>query len=620
MGTRPTRDSADGQAWDAAMRLIRDLPLTPPELDGPLVRQRLRRLFSKNPAIQGERDIEGLFLFGSAGRGEPAADLDFLCVTRELGAGHIYERVVLDGIECDLNVVSQRWLATSWRDPEWGYWANEAFPLFARDAHVIETWQQAANRYWSRSAIVARRDAFRHMSALLADRALRTAHATPLLARLLCHEAIRVSLIRLIDQNGLRPFSHRTFLLEATRASRLANVDLECVMRGLLNETPHLDSSSAYVALRRWISAFLRSSLCSRLGFDRSASMADRVSSLASFSNVALDVEEELSRRAADAMLPPLDRAVLASVQASGFDISAHEIRSKLSVLSVPEQGSQNGIRWVDVDAHSLKVIIGTGGCRTPSCRFCALPAYGRHAAHVDMSAVHKLIQEKCPSSVSIYNDGSLLNPDEFDAAQWSELCEALRTARTRHLQVESIPRFVFGRELARIRTSANLDTISVGMGLQTIGNSFAVEELGRPDVDAVFDRAIAEAHDVGVHVRIYLLWGFGRWSQSEWALRLAESLDWAMNRRIERITICPYVETGPSVIALENSICALRATLSMLRAPPDGRIDVSVPNRPSCGIRYAGHECRSCRDDLRTRSWHGRGACQHQGVALGTN
>jgi hypothetical protein len=237
------------------------------------------------------------------------------------------------------------------------------------------------------------------------------------------------------------------------------------------------------------------------------------------------------------------------------------------------------------------------------------------------MDAISRLLEEARPVSVSLYNDGSLLNPEEFASARWDELCLALRNVGTRRLQIESIPRFVFGSQLARIRGMAGLETISISMGLQTIGNSFSVENLGRPDVDGIFERAIAEAHEVDAKVRLYLLWGFGSSSQDDWAYRLAESLEWALSRGVERLTICPYVETGNSARTLDNSICALRATLAVLRVPTDGRVDVSMAERPSCGLRYAGHHCAACENALRCNAWCSDVSCERiKGVALGTN
>ena len=190
-------------------------------------------------------------------------------------------------------------------------------------------------------------------------------------------------------------------------------------------------------------------------------------------------------------------------------------------------------------------------------------------------------------------------------------LCDTLRRNGVRELQIESIPRFVFRGQLEQIKEAGALETLWIAMGLQAVGNAFARLDLGRPDVDAVFDRALVDVREAGARARLYLMWGFGPSTAAAWRQHLRDSLAWARHRFIDRITICPFVEAGRGSRSLVDSICELRHALVELGVPPGGLIDVSIPVRASCGIEYAGASCLNCQEALRMSTWTTGPACR---------
>lgn len=580
-----------------------------------LTRAALRDRF-RNKALELD-SIAGVFLFGSAGRGEFAQDLDLLMVVDAPTIEHRYERRVINAMECDLNVVSSAWIDSCWRDPEWGYWLTESFPLATSCTQLLEKWQDSANRYWTLHARRERYSAFSSMFAKLAYQARLAAATFPLVSRFLTHEAIRVALIATIDRHGTRPFSHRTFVLESTKSAGIAGFSLELLMP-VLCPLPE-----RYVSLRAWISGLLRSDLVAQFGFQRGDAMSIRIDRLCHFANV--DIEDELDRRDGDEWFAAAANSELALKHAEDMlaavapRVSVR--RSDSSPTSIPQLNASHGIRWQDYSHGRLKLIVGTGGCRTPTCRFCSLPAYGRIAGRFRMDEIRTTLREVQPTTLSLYNDGSLLNPEEISPAEIEVLCDSLQIAGVRHLEIESIPRFVFSEGLNRIRDRAELETLSISMGLQAAGNAFAVAELGRPDIDAVFDRAIVESMESGARVRLYLLWGFGTSTHAHWERQLGESIEWARARGVNRVTICPFISNGSEMPALEDGLCALRSTLFRLQTPSDGSVDVSLPDRPSCGIRYADDRCVECEEILVSKTWGQPGTCSPpQEVILGPN
>jgi len=579
------------------------------------LRRRLRdRVFAS-------ADLAGVFLFGSAARGEDASDLDFLFVFDAPSQLHHYERILVDSVECDVNVVSSAWLDAAWADPEWGYWLTEAFPIASQGRRLIERWQTSANLYWSEKVRSARHASFESMYSALANGARATWLTHPLVGRLLAHEAVRVAVISAIDRHGTRPFSHRTFVTEASKAASAIAFALDPLLVALCPAAASGPGpNAAYLAMRRWVSSALRSPLCVAHGFDRSDPIALRVRSLCDLPD--REIERELCRLGGDRILASVAESGAALTQADALlrRLGPVQLRARVSAgaPAVPVLGSSDGIRWRDLRGDRLKLVVGTGGCRTPTCRFCSLPRYGRATARFQMTDLRPLLMEARPGTLALYNDGSLLNPAEVTSVDLVTLCQALREAGVQSLEIESIPRFVFGQQLSRLRELANLASISVAMGLQSVGNTFSVAQLGRPDVDAIFERAIVEAQEAGALVRLYLLWGYGESSHQEWESRLVESVRWAIARGVFRITICPYVDSGQGTSSLPNLLCQLRATLHRVADLLGDRVDVSLMIQPSCGVTYAGSRCAECERVLIARRWREAGACSLQGVAGG--
>lgn len=612
---RAIRASTDrpAESWTDVVEALGQLPIAE-DMPAQQVRFALRQ------AIDTRRlhaaGIEGVFLFGSAARGEPPADLDWIVVSLTADVMHRYGRIRLQGVECDINVVSREWLIGAWRDPEWGYWLTEAFPL-AATPRILDAWHTSANAYWGSAPSRARSAEFRELFALLANSSRELSVRAPLCARLLGHEAVRIALVALIDCYARRPFSHRTFVEEATSAARLAEVDIKSIWKGLgIDDRSNEDSQSvSYVNVRRWISGVLRSPEFRSKGYDRGAALRERIESLSKLAN-SPEIERQLMEQRAHLALPTIDLIT------SSLD-SAQSLLSSLARPTVPKgtpipQGRppmysvHTGVRWLEHAGTRLKLIVGTGGCKTPTCKFCSLPEYGRSVAKFDLLQLNGLLEETHPASLSLYNDGSLLNLAEFSREQWVLLCSILRSHGVRHLQIESIPRFVVKQRLEEIYNAAGLETLSIAMGLQAVGNAFSRLVLGRPDVDAIFDRALIEAREAGARTRLYLLWGFGNLSSMEWTHKLRDALAWTSQRPVDRITICPFVSTSVHQQVMRHSICALRRTLADLAVSEDGRVDVSLPVTPSCGIKYAGVGCSYCEHALRASSWSRRGDCRY--------
>jgi hypothetical protein len=614
---RAIRASTDRSAgsWPDAVEVLRQLPIAE-DMPAQQVRFALRQAIDIR--LLHKAGIEGVFLFGSAARGEPPADLDWIIVSSAAEVMHRYGRIRLHGVECDINVVSREWVIGAWRDPEWGYWLTEAFPL-AAIPRILDAWHTSANAYWSSAPSRARSAEYRELFALLANSSCELSVRAPLSARLLGHEAVRIALVALIDCYAHRPFSHRTFVEEATSASHLAEVDIKSILNGLgVGDRSNENSQSmAYVDVRRWISGVLRSREFRSKGYDRGATLRERIEFLSRLAN-SPGIERQLMEQRAHLALPTIDLIT------SSLD-SAQSLLSRLARPTVPKSAPilqerrptssvHTGVRWLEHAGTRLKLIVGTGGCKTPTCKFCSLPEYGRSVGKFDLLQLNGLLEETHPTNLSLYNDGSLLNLAEFSREQWVLLCSILRRNGVRHLQIESIPRFVVKQRLEEIYNAAGLETLSIAMGLQAVGNAFSRLVLGRPDVDAIFERALLEAREAGARTRLYLLWGFGNLSDMEWGQKLRDALAWTSQRPVDRITICPFVSSSVHQQVIRHSICALRRTLADLAVPEDGHVDISLPVTPSCGIKYAGASCSYCEHALRASSWSRHGDCRFGG------
>jgi len=533
-------------------------------------------------------------LFGSLARGDGARDIDLLYIVRHESSRRIYERLEVDAIQVDLNVATSAWLNSAWEDPEWGYCLSESFVLANPPPDLEEQWRTAVSKYWSRGARFRRVQSHLDLAARLieaADRAERVVR--PASAALLAHEAVRIAIMPLIEEFGERVYSHRSFISEILHAGCRAHVDVRdtwAIVRALSagSRRSVAGYASLYVEVRRAISHALRSIGDYDPGLQREA----RIHSLIKISERSDAIEDFCSHVWPNALsdLPNLRTAYAVALRTSAAAHQRTESMNEKALLSrshvvrdPPARGTISGSRWIETSGDRLKVILGTGGCKTPTCVFCVLPVYGRQTARSDdpVKLVDALVTRYRPRRLALYNDGSILNPEELAPDRLMATLNAVADVGVREIDLESVPRFVTNEALSRI-TRSFAGKVTVAMGFQSIGNWASVALLGRPDPQNVFDRAITLLHRHGISVRLFLLWGCDMFGPTEWEGLLRASLPWARARGIERVTICPYVShaTGTGGATL----CTLRAQLA--RVPIYGMVvDVALAEEPSCGI-----------------------------------
>lgn len=601
-------------------------------------REHLKSRFDE--VVEGSSAPLGDFLallFGSFGRAEPARDLDLLVVIRSPLRWFRYERISARGRIIDLNIASLPWLDEAWADPEWGYCLSEAYVLRATSFELEESLGRAVARFWTahnRSRRSTQHLTFFRQLAQSSDRA--KSLGLDAVSRLLGHEAIRSAAISLIDQFGTRVYSHRSFISEVRHSCRRAGLDarlIETVISGLSTSSPRT-ARIGYIAVREKVSQIFRGlpHTCG-VEYDPAATKVARVAVLKRLASVSLGgrLELLLEQIEVDSWLPNADR-MLEACRAAEAVVGAdpkrlthigHRLVEAGSATSAnvrfasmcddleapsPERNAIPGARWVEMAAGRLKLILSTGGCKTPTCLFCSLPAYGaRSGRRPPAEPVAEMLRRYHPRELALYNDGSLLNPAEVSRDELRDIWTELRHAHLDRLWIESIPRFVTESIMIELLEETGAAEVVVGMGFQCTGNWAAVDRLGRPDTDSVFERAIEVLHRLGVKVRLYLLWGHPAFELSEWSNLLRASARWAVARRVERITICPFVTPlrGELEVKVDRRfMCELRTALAGV--PPNAvtAVEVALPAAPSCGMKVFGGGCKPCVESLQTGDW----------------
>jgi len=281
-------------------------------------------------------------------------------------------------------------------------------------------------------------------------------------------------------------------------------------------------------------------------------------------------------------------------------------VKVSSTAISVPLLNAMPGARWVEFTNGRLKVVLNTGGCKTASCRFCSLPRFGRQAVNTDpVSTVRRALEEHRPRALAVYNDGSLLNPAEVATPDLWRLCDEIRTHGILSLWIESIPRFVLADIVIEVKRRAGVSRLVVGMGFQCAGDHVAQGVLGRPDPDSRFEDAVNCLHESGAQARFYLLWGFPLPSGVSWVELLRNSLQWAVDHKVDTVTICPFVTSRESDHG-EQPLCQLRACLefwsSLRRAETE--IEVSLSDRVSCAVGSTPSACHACLRALKEGRW----------------
>lgn len=535
-----------------------------PSLPPVQARRRLRAAPVKWPDL--------VLLFGSAGRGEAARDLDLLVIDG-CGADRSYERVP-GALDIDLNVAGEAWLEQAWRDPEWGYCVAESW-VVSGERRLVESWRRSANAFWRPETARRRIVAYRDWADLLMRRAQETRGHV---ARLLAHEAHRLAAVAIIDQFGRRPWSHRSMEDELRAACEVAGYPASVLQRVLAGLMP---SRGTYANLRRQISSVLRSPDAGRaIGYRAGDPKARRVRSLVdgadstAFGGLVSHLDVPAWYRVREG--PPSE--VFRPVRAN---------RQLTLVGKVPTLGDAVGVRWVEERGARVKIVLRTGGCRVPTCAFCALPVYGRSGPKVAPAhALAMVLRGTRCVDIAIYTDGSFFDSAEVSSSDRHDIACVLRDHGARDVWVEANPRFLWADEIAAFRDKAGIRQLTVGMGLQMVGSAVACRELGRPDADALFDHAIEEVHAAGARTRVYLMWGF-RWDAVTWNARLLESVRWCLDRGVDQVTVSPYVppDGGPS-----PDLSPLREMVGNLSSRGE-EVEVVWPDRASCAPRSAGSE-----------------------------
>jgi hypothetical protein len=626
------------RAIDAAKEITKTLiSARKPGLHPMAFRRQLQCACQQAVAHSLLRSVEHLvLLFGSAARGERSRDLDLIFVVNAAMLARYYERLDEVGVKVDLNVVSPAWLDNADRDLEWGYCLTESFVLGTNSECIEESWREAVIRY-SRPESRTRRilQHFSEADKLSQARLAATAKRCPLVARLLGQEAVRSVVSAVIEGYGQRVFSHRSLVSELKHASHRSGIESSIfaqLMSGLGEGVSSRGASATrkYVHIRNQISTVYRS-LETRFGvpYDPGSERAQRLQQLVNISNhPALNtVERFLLTISAGQWLPSLQALELADEAARTVAVRLHALEMEASrsrrigigasprPFLVPSLNEVRGARWVEIHDDRLKVILNTGGCKTPTCTFCQLPAYGRQRPRSSPKLLESLLAKHRPRRLALYNDGSILNPREIALTELKALCAAVRHHQVKSLLVESIPRFITERRIRDVLAESGVETLCVAMGFQCAGNWVADTVLGRPDADAIFDRAIDVLKSCGARVRLYLAWGFPGVRDDLWPGLLKASLRWTASRRVDLVTICPYVRPADlDARTSPYSLCRLRRTLAEVTFSGVTKLDVSLADEPSCGSSYCGAECPDCRERLRQGTWRMGPRCTYGG------
>ena len=568
--------------------------LTPPkEFRDHLVKEmRSRRRFAPSDSVL-------VIAFGSVARLEPFRDLDLIIIDGTWqGPDHEYHRIAEGELNLDLNIAGPEWLRNAWKDIEWGYWLAESYPLDVSHAHLVNGWRHAANLYWSVAGIRRRSlDHIRLVRTLVSGTRDARAAGLPLLARLLAHEAGRAFACGLIDHYGDRVFSHRSLHAEFGVAARRAGVahSLPANLDAVLGWDRE-NANEEYLSIRATLSSFLRGPCCLLFpDMDTSRPRTVRVAALAALPRnpSGRPFENCLEGASASRWLPrecdfDISSAVLDAFHPTPnpVDRPTHRQSRAAPPEIIPIAGHVAGARWVEMIGTRLKLIANTGGCKTPSCRFCTLPKYGRALPRADLAeTLEQALQLPELGELSLYNDGNLLNVREVSHEELLRACDIIRAHRIHTLAIETTPRFVTADCVREIRQRSGVSRLSVAMGLQSVGNFFAVRTLGRPDVDALFDYAIDQIHESEAEVRLYLLWGFGPHSIECWEERLVASVDWARVRSVERVSVCPYRPTvlSPSQCPGAGSEQILAGLVDGMQGISNTLIDIVGEGMASC-------------------------------------
>ncbi|WP_432737408.1 hypothetical protein [Maridesulfovibrio sp. FT414] len=585
-------------------------------------RDHIRKIYNKfyeNGFLENRKHM--LLLFGSVARCEDSKDVDLILVLDEFEGFHRYERISLERISFDFNVVSHKWLKNANSDVEWGLCLSESFIVGTNSDNLEDSWRKSLQDYMKHDAQISRMELHKSFYLELRDAYRRLSSTTAsYVTRFIAHEAVRCACSGMIELYGKRIFSHRTFISEIQNCLDRAGVDKEkssIIIEGLKVFSNGKSQGDEYIALRTSLSKFIRESDKHKFyTYDPSDRKEIKVHKLSEISVVEnLDEGDRiLQLYCSDSVLPSKDKLEKAiSLVGDILACSISKVRScweyqkeqkqffinTISKENFPSMSSFYGARWVDFKENRLKVILSTGGCKTASCNFCYLPYFAKQLPKAEPADVlAKTIDKYKPHAIAVYNDGSILNPSEINSQKFDKILRIIKLGNITSLTFESVPRFVNKSILKKIISESGVKTFQLAMGMQCLGDWLAVKRLGRPDCDVVYERAIDLIHDAGAKTRVYLMWGLPLYSNISQSSLLVESVEWLKERNVNLITICPYVapvDAKHNDVASGSSLCELVKCVNDLPVDFKNIIKFSFYEVPSCGMSYIGQGCESC-------------------------
>lgn len=297
-----------------------------------------------------------------------------------------------------------------------------------------------------------------------------------------------------------------------------------------------------------------------------------------------------------------------------------HDIRSSTTLsMFAPDRAAASDIRTGYYRGNPVKRLVITfrapgcswvgrgGGClmcghhagtlrgKIPSCDDY-VTQFRTEISTYDLSGVTVL---------SLYNSGSMLNPDEFPIEALLHICRDIsRIPSIRKVVLESRAEFVDSKSAGAIRDSLGPDiTLSIAMGLETANETRRELCINKGCTTAEIVRAVNGVRDIA-EIQLYVLLGLPFLTEREAledaveSIRYADSLG-ANEIHIEPLTLQSHTLTGRMVRAGIMQLPSLYTIYEVLkRVVPDIRPYVSpFLHMPLPDIIPSG--CPECTDRL---------------------
>lgn len=270
----------------------------------------------------------------------------------------------------------------------------------------------------------------------------------------------------------------------------------------------------------------------------------------------------------------------------------------------------RHGPRYVDYvrEQNRLKVIVPTGGCRVPTCTFCALAEV---ASKKEIPQWERLIpaQYYGVDEVALYTDGSFFDPAELTNKMRALALRRLGEIGAKRLIVESLPRFLSDTVLRAFFADKPRDLeVIIAVGVQSCDPAIRAQCLGTPisseEIGFLFDLR----QRFGFGLRIYLMAGKPLLTADEDLTDVRSSVAALSGglRSGDIITINRLIPTtGTFVDSLLSaglyeraSLCDMRRTIQLIRQEyPNLNIRPGCIGRQTCapGASHSVDYCSSC-------------------------